>query len=223
MLATLLVGSPRGPRSTSDSLGTYLLERLDGRGISTQKVYIQRSLTSHEGTAEMFRAVSESDIIVLAAPLYADSHHSGVIKAMELIHEELKRSSSGKKRLMAAISNSGFPESRHNDLSIAISRRFALECGFEWAGGLALGGGESISGRKLEEAGGLVRNVRRSLELAAEALAHGGTLPEEAVELMAKPLMPKWVYLLVGNFGWIRRAKKQGCREKMDQRPYREG
>ena len=218
--ATLLIGSPRGPKSTSDALGTYLLERLKEKGVSVDKVFIQQSLASGLGIDTLLRAIEEADIIILASPLYADSHHSGVIAAMELTREELKDKPRLKKHMMIAISNSGFPESSHNDLSLAISRRFALECGFEWAGGLALGGGESIGGRLLEEAGGLVRNVKKSLDLAAEALAKGENLPEGAITFMARPLIPRWLYLLIGNIGWVWKAKKWGCSERLDRRPY---
>ena len=220
MLATLFIGSPRGPRSTSNALGTYLLERLREQGINTNTLYIQQSLGSDKGTHAMLAAISETDIMILAAPLYADSHHSGVVKAMELIREDRKNRTERKTQKMVAISNSGFPESCHNDVSLAISRAFALECGFEWAGGLALGGGESIARRPLEEAGRLVRNVKKSLTLAADALARGEAVPEEAVTLMAKPLMPRWFYLFMGNIGWLRRAKRKGCTERLDSRPY---
>lgn len=219
MQALLLVGSPKRPRSTSDALGTYLLERLKEKGVSANKIFIHQLLVSEQGVNTLLRSVGEADIVILSSPLYADSHHSGVIAAMELIHSDLKDKLHAGKRMMAALSNSGFPESSHNDLSLAMSRRFALECGFEWAGGLALGAGESIGGRRLEKAGGLVRNVRKSLDLAAEALAKGGKVPDEAVELMARPLMPTWFYLLTGNIGWFRRARKQGCREPLDSRP----
>ena len=220
MHAVLLIGSPRGPGSTSDALGTYLMERLKEKGVVARKVYLQRSLSSAEGINTLLRTVGETDILILAAPLYADSHHSGVIRAMELIREDLKNKPRVSKQMMVALSNSGFPESRHNDLSLAISRRFALECGLQWAGGLALGGGESIGGRPLEEAGALVRNVKKSLTLAADALAKGEDVPEEAITLMARPLVPRWLYLLIGNIGWIMKARKQDCRERLGSRPY---
>jgi len=220
MLATLLVGSPRGPKSTSDALGTYLLERLNEKGVSINKIYLHQALASEQGLNTLFRDVGETDIIILASPLYADGHHCCVIRAMELMHENRKSRPPIKKQVMVAVSNSGFPESWHNNLSLAISRRFALESGFAWAGGLALGGGESIAGRPLEEAGRLVRNVKKSLNLVADALARREDVPEEAIELMARPLIPKWLYLLIGNIGWLWKAKRQGCGGRLDSRPY---
>lgn len=218
--AVLLVGSPRGPRSTSHALGSYLLERLGGKGITTHTVHLQRALASRKGIDSLLQSVEKAEIIILATPLYADSHHSGVTAAMELIRERVKDAPLSGTHRLVAISNSGFPEPRHNDLSLAISRRFALESGFHWAGGLALGGGESIGGRPLEHAGGLARNVRRSLEIAGDALARGEDIPDEAVNLMARPLVPKWLYLLIGNMGWHWSSRKQGCRERLDARPY---
>jgi hypothetical protein len=221
MLATLLIGSPKGPRSVSDALGTYLLEQLKEHGVNTNKLYIQQALVSDQGTNALLSAVTETDIIILAAPLYADSHHSGVIKMMELVHENQNKLTQSKRQIMTAISNSGFPEARHNDVSLAISRKFAMDCGFEWAGGLALGGGQSLSGQRLEKAGGKARNVKKALDLAAAALAKGEAIPEEAVALMAKPMVPKWLYLLIGNIGWYWQARKKGCSEKLDHMPYR--
>jgi len=220
MLATLLIGSPKGPRSVSDALGSYLLERLKEHGVNTNKLYIQQALATGQGASALLSAVKEADILILAAPLYADSHYSGVIRMMELVHENQKKQTQSKRRIMAAISNSGFPEARHNDVSLAISRKFALDCGFEWAGGLALGGGQSIAGKSLEKAGGQVRNVKKALDLAAAALAKGEAIPEEAAKLMAKPMVPKWLYLLIGNIGWYWQARKKGCREQLDHRPY---
>ena len=220
--AALLIGSPRGLKSTSNALGAYLLEKLKEKGVSVNKVFIQSSLITENGMDTLFRSVEQADIVILASPLYADSHHSGVIAALELMREQLMAQPRTRRQKVMAISNCGFPESWHNDLSLAISKRFALECGFEWAGGLALGGGESIGGRPLQEAGGLVRNVKKSLELSADALAKGENLPEQAITLMARPLIPSWLYLLFGNIGWFWKARKLGCREGLAGRPYRD-
>ncbi len=224
MLATLFVGSSRGPKSTSHTLGTYLLERLEARGINTDKIFILPSLSSEQGIRNLLKAAAESDIIILAAPLFADSLPSPVVKTFELICEDVSKKADRKRRSMIAISNCGFPEARHSSTSLAISRRFALACGFHWAGGLALGGGGAIGRKPLAEAGGFAKNVRKSLSLTAEALAKGADIPEEAVNLMSKPLMPNWLYLQFSAnplLVWYR-LKKHGVKESAWSRPYRE-
>ena len=54
--ATLLIGSPRGPQSTSHALGTYLLDRLKEKGMIVNKVFIQRSLISKGGIDTLLHA-----------------------------------------------------------------------------------------------------------------------------------------------------------------------
>ena len=46
--AVLLVGSPRTKKSTSASLGGYLLEQLQARGVETQTIHIYTSINSPE-------------------------------------------------------------------------------------------------------------------------------------------------------------------------------
>jgi NAD(P)H-dependent FMN reductase len=220
--ALLLVGSPRASRSTSAALGSYLLDRLGEEGFDVQKSFAYPSLASDRGFAGLLLAVREADLVVIAFPVYADSLPSGLIRAMEVIEEDGKRRVATKRQRILALSNSGFPEASHSALALAMCKLFAREAGFEWAGGLALGGGESIGGRPLERAGGLVRNVRKSIELAALALARGEAVPAEAVELMAKPLMARWFYLLMGNIGWRLRARREGCKGNLKSRPYQE-
>jgi len=116
--------------------------------------------------------------------------------------------------------NCGFPESQHNNTAISICRCFAGEANFEWAGGLALGGGEAISGRPLLKVKGMARNVIKSLELAAIGLAAGKSIPAEAIDLMAKPLIPGRLYTIIGNVGWRRRAKKHNAHKCLKDRPY---
>ena len=62
--------------------------------------------------------------------------------------------------------------------------------------------------------------MRRSLGMAAEALAAGKPVPPEAIALMAKPVIPPWLYLLMGTFGWRQQAKKYDAQAQMNARPY---
>jgi putative NADPH-quinone reductase len=83
----LLVGSPRGSRSTSESLGDYLLKRLHAHGLKTEKVHIHLLVKSAEGRASLLRAFDSSDLAMLSFPLYFDGVPSPVIAALEIIAE----------------------------------------------------------------------------------------------------------------------------------------
>jgi len=219
--ALLLVGSPKPGKSTSEAIGEYLLEKLLQKGLETQKIKINQALKSDGGGEKLISAVNGCDILVLSCPLYIDSAPAIVVKAMEIIAGGRKEQERPNRQVMLAICNSGFPEAHQNHLALAIYRCFAKETGFEWAGGLALGGGGAIDGRPLASLAGMVRNVVKSLDLTASAIVEGKSVPEEAIKLMAKPFVPGWLYVLVGQFNWKGQAKKYGAHKKLNDRPYK--
>ena len=218
----LLVGSPKARQSTSASLGAYLLKLLEAKGFDTNTLSVYQSLPSKEGLMKLITKVNRADIVVLAFPLYIDSLPSGVIRMMELIAEDRRGKDIREGQRFVAIANSGFPEAQHNDIALAICRRFAAESGFGWAGGLALGGGEAIAGEGLERAGGRARFARKALGLAAGAFAEGREIPEEAIKLMARPFVPSRIYTLIGTMGWKRKARDNKAIEKIHAKPYEE-
>ena len=217
--ALVLMGSPKAGRGNSESLGAYLLARLSERGVQTQMLSVIRALRSPEATQALLEAADGADLLILATLLYVDSLPSGVIRALELIAERRRAAAQAHRARFCAIINCGFPEASQNDTALAICRRFAAEAGFEWAGGLSMGMGEAIGGRPLEKAGRMLRKVRKALDVSAAALAEGQPLPEEAARLMAKPLLPPWLYMLIGNMSWKRQAKKRGA-GRLDARPH---
>ena len=212
-----LVGSPKAPgKSASEALGAYVIDKMEARGWSSETIFIRASLQSDKGRADLVQSVEETDLIILSFPLYVDSLPAPVILAMELISERR----SEKNTRFAAISNCGFPEAQHNNVALAICRRFAHASGLEWAGGLALGMGGAVSSQRLETQGGMIRNIVKSLDLTADALVENQPVPDEAIRLMAKSLMPKMMYTTMGNIGWQRQAKRYGARKKLRDQPY---
>jgi hypothetical protein len=197
-----------------------LLERLANEGLERDTLHISASTVSENRRHELAEAVDAADITILAFPLYVDSLPSRAVAALEHIARHREATAAPRENTLLAISNCGFPEARHNDPALAICRRFASEAGFKWAGGLALGGGGFVDGRPLEKLGGMARSIKKALDLAAAALAQGQPIPEEAISLMAKPVMPAWLYVLGGNMGWRSQAKRHGVRNQLDARPY---
>jgi multimeric flavodoxin WrbA len=217
--ALLLVGSPRTKKSTSASLGGYLFEQLNARGIETQTVQIYTSLYSPERMRDMFEAIDHADLIVLAFPLYVDSLPAPVTAALEKIAAHRKENQSPIR--FAAIANCGFPEAKHSETALAIASEFARQTDLLWMGGLALGAGEGIvHGIPLNELDGRAIPLKKALDLAAEALAGGNSIPQPARDLLAKPVIPNWMYTLQGRFGWRQAAKRYGMENELKRQPY---
>jgi hypothetical protein len=216
----LLVGSPKNSSSTSASLGDYLTLRLEELGGSVEKEYLYKLIRKDEGQKKILSMVDNSDLIILAFPLYVDCLPTGVIETLELIANHRKSLNNPKKIGFVVIINCGFPEAEQNNTAIAICKIFVREVGFEWKGALSLGMGGAIGGIPLEERGGMVRNLKKGINIAAQALAEGKNIPEEAIELVAKRFIPISLYTKMGNSGWKKQAKKFGVREIIEAKPY---
>lgn len=219
--ALLLSGSPRGPKSTSEALGGYLLDRLGEKGLQVEKARIHPAMRSDKRREEMLAAVDRADLLILAFPLYVDSLPAPVIRALEAIAGHRRATESPKRAQLTAIVNCGFPEVIHNYTALSICRQFAKETGIEWAGGLAMGMGGMLDGKPPQEMGMFTGNLCKALDLSAAALAEGRTIPDEAVELMARPLIPSWLYRWIGNMSWKGIAKKYGSQNRLDDHPHR--
>jgi hypothetical protein len=73
-----------------------------------------------------------------------------------------------------------------------------------------------------------VKHVIRALDLTAAALGEGGSVPAQAVSLMAKspvPFMPfalwRWIYIRLGDKGFEQEAARNGIsRDRLLDQPY---
>ncbi|OGF61651.1 MAG: hypothetical protein A2Y62_02970 [Candidatus Fischerbacteria bacterium RBG_13_37_8] len=216
--ALMLIGSPRLTKSNSSSLADYLDRQLQEKYIQTNRIFLLSALKSNDSIIDLFTSVKIAQVIILISPLYCSSLPYIVTKSMELIHG-CRTSPNLPNQQFYALLNCGFPEFHHNHTGIAICRLFARESGFIWSGGLGLGMGETIGAKSLDKAGYLFKNVMKSLDLTSQAIAEGKEIPSEAVSLMQKPVLPKFIYKFVAHYNWKRQAKIHGARNKLSDRP----
>jgi hypothetical protein len=222
--ALLLVGSPKPGESSSGSLGAYLLEGLEKHGVKSQTLHVTRAVRSNEAIEELLAAVASAGLVVLSFPLYVDSLPGPATRALELIGA--RRGAEGDAAVAAvapafvAICQSGFPEASHSAVAIEICRNFADSAGLEWAGSLVMPEGGMLNGRPMSKVKGMMRSAVAALDLAAEALAAGRPVPDEAVQLMAKPPIPRFGYRFMANWGWRSQAKKEAAGTPLDAQPY---
>lgn len=216
--ALLLIGSPKGEKSTSESLGNYLISKLEEFEMTAEKAYIHRLVNREEKIQNLFEMIDRADLIILSFPLYVDSLPAPVIKAMEFIKEERDTLNDKKTKNFIAIANNGFPEASQNETALKICRIFSKECGFTWKGGIAIGGGGAINGIPLQERGGMVRNIVNGLNIVAQSLAQDKQIPQEAIDLISKKFIPRSLYSIFGNLGWRMQARRYSA--KIKDKPY---
>jgi hypothetical protein len=213
--ALLLVGSPRAPKSNSEALGRYLLDRLADRGLATRTVRLRSAMKTEAKRAELREALAGADLVLLTAPLYVDSVPSFVIEALEWIAAQGPFSAG-----FMAMVNCGFPEAHQNEVALENYRLFAREAGLTWLGGLPVGMGEMLGEKPIKKSGGPLTRLCRALDLTAEALAAGQPVPSPALTLVQKPPLPAWLYLFMGNRSWRSLAKRAGISAHLHDRPY---
>jgi len=216
----LMVGSPRGIASTSNSLGDHLLSLLEERGMATKKLLVYPALADEKKMTELLAAVDACDLLVAAFPLYVDQLPAPLIDLLLMIVERRQGRQGEAKQALAAIVNCGFPETAHCRPAGEIMRIFAAQAGFRFLGCLAAGMGGAIGNRPLAKAGGIVRHQLKALTQAAAYLAEGKEIPAEVIGLMGKAMMPLWFYNLVGNWGWKRTARKFKVSGRLHDKPY---
>jgi hypothetical protein len=222
MNVLILTGSPKGRVSASFSLASKLAEGLRENDVSVSLESVHAGLRTEEGTRRLLDAVDGTDLVVLAFPLYVDSLPAPLTRLLELVAERRSGVASPGTPRLAAIVQCGFPEAHQCDTAVGICRLFAERTGMRWAGALAMGMGGSIGGdiRRLPGGG---KNILDALKMAAESLAKGDAIVAEATTLFARPLMPRWLYTMVGNLGWRKQLRKNKARRPLTYRPYPQG
>jgi hypothetical protein len=218
-LALLLVGSARpSGASTSEALGAYLMEQLAERGLTTATRFVSRS-ARRDHIGPLLHDLDQASLLILTSPLYVDALPYLVTRALERIADHRQRPGHHHDTRFAALLNCGFPEAHQCDTARGICRSFARHARFHWAGALCLGGGGAINGRPLDEAGFMARHARAALDMAADALAAGEEIPEEAVARMARPLLPGRLYTTIAELDWLRQARRNGVLTRLGDRP----
>jgi len=223
--AAILIGSAKiKGTSASESLARALASRLEGEGVATE-VHFATEFVHERGTAlAAAGAIAAADLCVLVTPLYVDALPALATHALELVARA--RVGSPRNARFAAVVNSGFPEPEQNRTALRIARHFAERAGYQWAGGLPLGGGGVIDPKvALDDQHGPTEHIKRALDVAAVALGRGDGVPMEALELMMESPLPDVAYRVIGDLGWRYQAHRNGLAQRalkarpLDRRP----
>ena len=201
----LLVGSPHRNKSTSNSLGQYIIDNINEESFNIEKLYLQNSIKLEERKDLLINKVNDADIIILAYPLYMDTLPAVVIKALELIEDNIIK----KKRKFISICNCGYPKEKGMEVSQDICENFAENTGMEWLGSLSLAKGPLIMGKPIDKLGFMTGNIKIALDLTIKALEENEKIPKSADQNM-KMMIPNWLYVFMVNNIMRFRAIKDG-------------
>jgi hypothetical protein len=207
--AALVIGSAKAKgTSLSENLARALSTRFEAEGVTTA-IHAATDFLREERALRAAREVASADLFVLVTPLYVDAFPALATRALETVAAARREGRTPAR--FAVLVNCGFPEPEHIRTALGIAGHFAAAAGYDWAGGLALGGGGAVNPlTPLDAQGGPAGHVRAALDLAVPSLAAGEAIPAGAIERMAASPMPDSVYRLMGDLGWRYQVYKNG-------------
>jgi hypothetical protein len=222
MNTLLLIGSPKPGESASRSFGSAVLSRLAARGADTRTARVTPSFRSPAAMDGLMTDLDWADLVLLASPVYVDTLPAPVMRLLETWNRrggnDAPEAARRRPVRLATLLQCGFPEAHHCAAAIDVCEEFCRESGVGWAGALAFGCGGAMAGRPLERSP-LAKAVP-ALDEAADALAAGREIPEEARRVFGRQFAPIWAYTLFGGLSWWWIARKKGGREPLRLRRY---
>ena len=216
----LLVGSPAKSKSTSNSIGEYILDNLDENVYDREIMHLYSVHNSEEKLNLLLARINDVDLLIISAPLYVDTTPAVVIRVLQAIHKFRMENKPTKEQRMLAISNSGFPEYIHNVNHISVYENFAKQAGFTWLGGIPFGMGGIISGKSLVNVKGMVKKLVKGLDILVSRIDEPNPVNEDVLKLVTKKSIPNWLYRFVANMNWNKVLKKNKVKKHVYDKPF---
>jgi hypothetical protein len=230
--------SPRGDKSASHSIGSYLVSLFEEKEIVVKTFGVYKTLRNQEKTEEMIKSVDDSDIVLISSPLYIDQAPYVTIKLMDIISEASQQGKlSNKTRHLFAISNAGFLEYYHNSLVLKIYEQFAKKNDLIWAGGLPIGAAGTYVTYPIPEFLKMLEQLPEDdyrqeiynkptkildsvIRSSVNHLSKGEIVPKDDLQKLEFIPMPLEAYVKGGNSSWPEAAKQFGAEDKLRDKPY---
>lgn len=186
----ILNGSPR-KKGTSFSFARTLEMVSEDMGNHAEIIHVIDYFDGKENLECLKKIISDSDVIAMVAPLYADTLPYFDVWLLEKLASGYSELLKGKG--IFAIGQCGFPDVTRIEPLIDACRFFAEETGMNWLGGLAYGGGAIINGAFMEDLGKKGEKITQGFRLALQDVYQGEKITSKAQDLITLRI-PKILY-----------------------------
>lgn len=212
---TLLSGSTRGRKTTSESMLNYLAEIFPG---TTSEVFRAYQVEKDpERLASLATSIQQSDLLLIIAPLYVDAPPASLLKVLHELVEHQSEKLRGKG--IFGIIHSGYMKPSHRAVSLSILHQFSRTAGMNWYGGMGFGGTSPVAGEPLQEAF-FTKNLRTCLEALTETFAEGNPLSDKFYSISDKKPVPIPLSLIPPILNARLRKQLPPTEKKEVSRPY---
>lgn len=201
----MINGSPKGKK---DNNSQYFIDELSNL-LNKDNIQIKQASTLRCSREEIYPQLMESEAIIFVSPLYVDSLPSSLLNFIVGLESYIKQAELPNNTFpkIYAIFNCGFFEGHQNKIALDIVKNFCNKIGFTWRFGIGVGAGEFMGGTKVNIS--LRSKVKQDtfnalIELKNDIESNNTTLKNN---IFTSPKMPRFLFQLAGNIGWIQQAK----------------
>ncbi|MGG5797365.1 NAD(P)H-dependent oxidoreductase [Edwardsiella tarda] len=202
----IINGSPKKTNSASSKLAQEIIALLPALDIHPMISALQVCNGAKGSQQALEQALADADILLFIFPLYADGLPARLLQMMSLIPAAISRARGP--LTVYAMCNCGFYESAHTHLALRMVAHFCADKGFDWQGGIGIGGGEIIDANK-PLCHSPTQHIYRALRILVERI-NAGERNAEVLSLSVEPPMPRWVYRALGSLRWLVEARGNG-------------
>lgn len=162
---------------------------------------------------EDIQAVNESDVMIIAFPLYVDCLPSHTLRCLKQLENYIKsRRVVSPLRVFAAVQN-GFFNAHQNRYAVEVIKNWCNRVNAVFVGGLCIGGGGMLVGLydRVGDHGPLkpiVKEVKAACEKIADRTYQGGEVS------MVEPAFPEFLYKQAAQMGFRQLAKANGLKPR---------
>ncbi|UZW15161.1 flavodoxin [Clostridium pasteurianum] len=195
------------PKIKKDNNSQYFIDEFL-KLLEDTNLQMEQTIISRGYYEDIYPKLMESDIIIFTAPLYVDSIPSHLLSFMIGLERYIKQSRASEdiSTKVYAIFNCGFFEGYQNRIALDIMRNFCHKVGFTWRFGIGIGAGEFMGPSKNIPLKSKVKEdtFNALLELKKDIVNNSLDIKNN---IYTSPKMPRFIFQLAGNIGWIKQAK----------------
>ncbi|MGG7077853.1 hypothetical protein [Clostridium sardiniense] len=200
-------GSPKGKKSGSE----YFLERIESKlNISDDNIKLSKiNIKDRSSKRDSFKLIKDSDIVVIAFPLYVDTLPSTVIEYLEEFEDWINMNGYKVNKInLYGVVNCGFYEGEQTKIAIRVLKNYCNSLGIKWCGGIGIGAGEFFSGsQNIPWQAKIKEDARLALDNMKDCIIKGQAMQ---TDIFVTAKLNKRIFLLGGSYGWIYQGIKNG-------------
>ncbi len=203
MKVALINGSPKSKQSSSEvilkDLQSCLSKDIEIVNYSFRKSFLIK---------EEIEALFNFDVLVFAFPLYVDGVPSHLLNCLCQI-EEASKNIKDKSITVYTLVNCGFYEGHQNKWAINIIKNWCVKAGFEWGQGIGIGCGGALASMSGIPLG---KGPKSSMGITFKSFADNIHTKSQAADVFFSLNFPRFMYKIIGEFGWRQGIKKNGLK-----------